>query len=236
MIFLVLDIIIIKKTIKKMVKISLFKLGLITMLFFIFASNVLNYVSIATNVWAENAASMLWHGCVLGAARDQCFRTIPPALIATGTALNCLSLVLIAAAQAAICNKRFRNSISLYFVIGSWIATLFSVVFSSTGWYFIFVFQYQQFSNNLTVYFGWSFWLMTPVFGCSVIAGIIGSAILGCTCVTNKYEREKRDQEKAEKVSMNNLPVIVQPSTSSAVSNQAYYPTDTTNDPQVLRL
>lgn len=39
---------------------------------------------------------------------------------------------------------------------------------------------------------GWSFWLMTPSFFLSAFAAMVGAAILGCTCVTNKIERERR--------------------------------------------
>jgi hypothetical protein len=219
-----------------MVKISLFKVGLATMFFFVLASNVLNYVSIATHVWSENSPSNIWYGCNLGGNRDKCFREIPPALIATGTALNCLSFLLIGIAQIAICNKRFRNSFSIYFVIGSWIATLFSVVFNSTGWYFVFVNQYQaiQGTNGL-LNFGWSFWLMTPVFASSVIAGLIGASILGCTCIHNKVQRERREQEQMEKIS--NAYVASSSSTNAnAAAPTTSYSTSDSNDPQVLRL
>jgi hypothetical protein len=220
-----------------MVKISLFKVGLATMFFFVFASNVLNYVSIASHVWSENSPSNIWYGCNLGGNRDKCFKEIPPALIATGTALNCLSLLLIALAQIAICNQRFRNSFSIYFVIGSWIATLFSLVFNSTGWYFIFVNQYQAIQNLQggagLLNFGWSFWLMTPVFASSVIAGLIGASILGCTCVHNKVQRERRDQEQMEKIS--NAYVASHVSNAIAPPTTSYSTADS-NDPQVLRL
>lgn len=230
-----------------MVKISLFKMGLVSMLFFVFASNVLNYVSIATHVWSEDVVSSIWYGCNFnGQTRGKCFNENPGALIATGTSLNILSLLLIAVAQIAICNKRFRNSISLYFVIGSWVSTLFSLVFNSTGWYFIFLYQYQQTQNKLAFSYGYSFWLMTPVFGTSVIAGLIGAAILGCTCVHNKVERERKDQHQMDKLSAayhqsNAAPITIvtttNPSSSTVNASQPanYYPADS-NDPQVLRL
>jgi hypothetical protein len=215
-----------------MVKISLFKVGLGAMFFFVMASNVLNYVSIASHVWTENTPSGLWFGCnINNQNRDKCFKEIPPALIATGTALNCLSFLLIGLAQIAICNKRFRNSFSIYLVIGSWIATLFSLVFNSTGWYFIFNNQYQTINvQNGLLNFGWSFWLMTPVFGCSIIAGLIGASILGCTCVHNKVQRERRDQEQMEKISNAYVAANVAPAAPTTS-----YSADS-NDPQVLRL
>ena len=231
-----------------MLNISLFKVGLVLMLFFVMASNVLNYVSIGTNVWAEDGSNIynLWTQCSssTGAynARSQCYNTNPPALIATGTALNCLSFVLIAVAQIALCMPRFRDSFALYFVIGSLISILLSLVFNTTGWYFVFLPQYQNIvgsaalPGNLAYAFklGWSFWLMAPSFGCAVIAAVIGSAILGCTCVTNKFEREKKKE---------NLTTVFQSSLASpdGVENpnfsttQIYFSNDA-NDPQVLRL
>jgi len=74
---------------------------------------------------------------------------------------------------------------------------------------------------------------MAPSFASGVIAAVIGSAILGCTCVTNKVEREKKDK----------LTTILQSSiaTPAGVENpnfsttQIYFSNDA-NDPQVLRL
>ena len=194
-----------------MMELSLFKVGLVAMLFFILASNLLNYIAIGTQHWAEDPVTSsnpsphqiykLWNECYYTSAtgltipfnyRGKCFLEIPAALIATGTALNCLSFVLIIVAQLALCLPKFKNSFALYFVIGSELTTLLSLVFNSTGWYFVFNTQYQNIATNNTpaLYlawkFGYSFWLMTPSFGTSVIAAIIGSSILGCTCVANK--------------------------------------------------
>ena len=121
-----------------MIKISLFKVGLVAMFFFVLASNVLNYVSIAGTVWAEDATTSLWRDCVYPPGnnqnyRPQCFKSVPPALLATGTSLNCLSLVLIFISLAALFLPRFRDSFALYFVIGSLIATLLSLVFNTFG-------------------------------------------------------------------------------------------------------
>ena len=176
-----------------MFKISLFKVGLIAMLFFVMASNVLNYVAIGTNSWTEDTNARLWYDCITNngktESRYKCFRDNPPALIATGTALNILSFILIIVAQVALFVPKFRDSIALYFVMGALLTTLLSLLFSAIGWFFIFVPQYQNLvadanGNFLSFRFGYSFWLMTPSFACSIIAGLIGAAILGCTCVT----------------------------------------------------
>ena len=224
-----------------MIKISLFKVGLVAMLFFVIASNVLNYVSIGTNTWTEDTPTSLWSSCIYPPqnnlqVRPQCYLANPPALLATGTALNCLSLILIFVSQVALCVPRFRDSFALYFVFGSLVTTLLSLVFNSTGWYFTFIPQYQALNggvNGVTPMFkhGWSFWLMTPSFGCSVIAGLIGACILGCTCVTNRYERNKRlttppkqqQQQQQRSYGLEN---------PGCANNPMYYP----NDPQVLRL
>lgn len=115
--------------------ISLFKVGLVLMLFFVLVSNVLNYVSIGTTSWAEDETTSIWRACIYGGvSRDKCFRQNPPALIATGTAFNILSLLLIVVSQLALCAPRFKDSFALYFVIGSLITTLCSLVFSAIGW------------------------------------------------------------------------------------------------------
>lgn len=215
-----------------MAQISLFKVGLVAMLFFILASNVLNYVSIASSVWSESGFSSLWYSC--GSARPKCFKDNPAGLIATGTALNCLSFVLIIIAQVALCWPRFKDSFALYFVIGSEITTLLSLLFNSTGWYFVINTEYQQLLINVNVnnqnvqlysgiLYGWGFWLMTPSFATSVLAACIGSAILGCTCVTNKYEREKLIKKQTYTQDIH------------AIRSNIYIPQEP-NDPQVLRL
>lgn len=201
-----------------MFRISLFKVGLVAMFFFILASNILNYVSIATEVW-DTRAFGLWKECQIQVSnqavrRERCFRENPPALIATGTALNILSLILILVSQVAIFSKKFKDSFALYFVIGAEVVTLLSLVFNSIGWFFVFDINYQLIPISL----GWSFWLMTPSFACSIIAAIIGSSILGCTCVTNNYERRRANNQPK---TTNSIPVFI--------------PQDA-NDPQVLRL
>jgi hypothetical protein len=222
--------------------ISLFKVGLVSMLFFILASNVLNYVSIATDNWAPDASTTLWYSCNYPTGNNQianrakCFLDNPPALIATGTAFNCLSFVLIIVSQLALCLPRFKDSFALYFVIGSMIATLFSLVFSTIGWYFVFYPQYQNLSAARNAfYLGWSFWLMAPSFGCSVIAAIIGASIFGCTCVTNKVAREVV-QTKAGIHQIRHTTYITNGvENPSFGTNQIYFSNDP-SDPQVLRL
>ena len=63
---------------------------------------------------------------------------------------------------------------------------------------------------------------MTPSFGCTVIASLIGAAILGCTCVTNKLEREKK--------------VVYTPNSGVENPNFNKLFSNNQNDPQVLRL
>lgn len=230
------------------------------MFFFVMASNVLNYVSIATKEWNEGFSFSLWESCVYPtglndvaeqtrAFRPKCFLENPPALIATGTALNCLSLVLIFVGLFAVCLPGFRDSFALYFVIGSELTTLLSLVFNTTGWYFVFFTQYQNifrqpqndagrnFMNNMmySFKFGWSFWLMTPSFGSSVIAAVIGSAILGCTCVTNKIERDRlRDNELKVVTPAPYLTHTVEPINKNTGS--VLFPGNPQLDAQVLRL
>lgn len=128
-----------------MIQISLFKVGLISMLLLTMASLTLNIVSIASTVWAEPGDMGLWYPCTLnGAVRERCFKINPPALIATGTALNCLAFVLIIISQLALFIVRFRDSFALYFVIGSELASILSLIFNSVGWYFVLFPTYQE--------------------------------------------------------------------------------------------
>jgi hypothetical protein len=226
-----------------MSKISLFKVGLVAMLFFVLSSNVLNYVSIATNVWAEDVQpTSLWLPCNYPVnsqnnLRNPCFNANPPALIATGTAFNCLAFLLIVISQLALCMPRFKDSFALYFVIGSLIATLFSLVFSSIGWFFVFFPQYQNLSrqtNYNAFNLGWSFWLMTPSFGCSIVAAIIGASIFGCTCVTNKVAREVKTKHDVQQI--RHTTYITNGVENPNFGEKQIYFSNDSSDPQVLRL
>jgi len=217
--------------------ISLFKVGLVLMLFFVLASNILNYVSIGTTRWAEDQSTSIWRACsyLTFGLRDKCFRQNPPALIATGTAFNCLSLILIIVSQLALCAPRFKDSFALYFVIGSLITTLCSLVFSSIGWFFVFYPQYQKLGIDQAFNLGWSFWLMAPSFACSIIAAMIGSTIFGCTCVTNTVAREIQTTKSNVQQIRHTTYITSGVENPNFGNNQIYFNNDPI-DPKVLRL
>ena len=176
-----------------MAQISLFKVGISLMLFFVMASNVFEYVAVGTNNWTEDTNAKLWFDCLTNSgstqSRYKCFRDNPPALIATGLALNILAFLLAIVSQIAVFLPILKDTIALYFVIGTLLNSLLALLFNSVGWFFIFVPTYQQLTSGtdfLSFRFGYSFWLMTPCFACSIIASLIAAAIMGCTCVTNK--------------------------------------------------
>lgn len=134
-------------------QISLFKVGLVVMLLLIIASLVLNIVAIATNFWTDSGDTSLWQPCNINGLRDRCFYINPPALIATGTAFNCLAFILILVAQLALFLVKFRDSIALYFVIGAEVASILSLIFNTIGWYFVLQPQYQSVCDVLDVFF-----------------------------------------------------------------------------------
>ena len=188
-----------------MFSIPWFKLGLVSLLFFVLASNVFNLVSINSTVWTvDSPFATLWSSCQYGLnnnqnlARTPCFLSVPPALIGTGTAFNVISLLLALGAQFGLFKpvfaytppKAVRLRFPVYLVLGAVVASLLSVLFNSTGWYFIISPQYQSliFQNNVraTFMFGWSFWLMTPVFSTSIIAALIGTAMLSSAWMSRK--------------------------------------------------
>ena len=188
---------------------ALLEIGMLGMLFFVLCSNVLNYVSIATTQWLEDEGAIsLWGSCGFpsnvdssdkqNAYRPKCFKDIPPNLIATGTALNCFSLLLLIMALLSLVNAKFRKRVSLNLVMMGQLATLLSLLFNSTGWSLIFNPQFQNtfrvLSNNgnpklITpgFRFGWSFWLMTGSFAASVLGSISGSFLLGSMYTMNKF-------------------------------------------------
>ena len=189
----------------------LFRLGLLGMFIFILISNALNYVSIATTQWLEGEGNKisLWTSCYYpgnvdpidkqNAYRPKCFKDVPPALIATGTAFNGLSLLLVFISLFALFNAKFRKAFSTKLVTLAELATLLSLLFNSTGWYFMFNAQYQNTFRTLAsagnpklitpgFRFGWSFWLLAGSFAASLLAALFGSSLLGYACIINQYE------------------------------------------------
>ena len=198
---------------------SIFKIGLIAMLFFVLASNVLNYVSILTTAWAEDDAMYgtigdtkvgnignvsPWKECViLKLYRPKCLKDLAPIFLAIGAALNTLSLILIAVfLVVAYIWKKFSEKFALYFVIGSSITSLISLLSNSIGWFTIVQPQYQRVvindgKNEFKGWdFGWSFWVLTGSFGASIIASVIGGAIIGYIVRKGKSKTESHTSEK----------------------------------------
>ena len=191
------------------------------MFFFVLCSNILNYISIATTQWLENEGQIsLWGSCYFpgnvdevdkqNAFRTKCFLAIPLNLIQTGTAVNCLSVILIVISLLSLINSSFKNRFSLFLILGAEITTLLALLFNSTGWYFIFNTQYQNTfkllanSGNAKTLtpgfkFGYSFWLMTGSFVAGIFAAIIGSSILGCTYAEKQYEYERLPKKKTHR-------------------------------------
>lgn len=251
-----------------MIKINFFNVGLILMFLFILISVILNVVSIATTQWLDPTVgdTSPWIACnyPLGAPsgnsvyRPKCFLDVPPALIATGTAFNILSLLLMGVSLLALCLAKFRNSYALYFVIGAEATTLLGLIFKSIGWYFIISLQYQNIvsipnNTNAGFKYGWSFWIMIGSITSTIIAAIIGSSILGCTCITNKRKFEKNNERNFQSVvpvyeqnqyhanGNKSVPLPYEPETISikkdmAFENRAAFFPSESNDEQVFRL
>ena len=123
----------------------LYSAGLGAMLFFVLASLVLNIVSIATTAWTEPNDIGLWLPCFLnGEYRPKCFKTTSQALIATGTAFNCLAFILSVASQASHVLEKFKNTIGQFLVLGAMVTSILCLIFNSIGWYLVFFPTYQN--------------------------------------------------------------------------------------------
>ena len=125
-------------------QIPLTKIFLILMFVFALFSNVLNYVAIGTNVWLtitninNNAMDTkilkLW-GILQGELLGLTVNVY--ALIATGTALNILALILAFLSLLSLCITKIRDSFAIYFVFGCLVTCLLALLFNTTGWYFV---------------------------------------------------------------------------------------------------
>lgn len=124
----------------------LFHIGLIAMFVLVFISLVLNIISIATTVWTEPLEASIWRRCeVIGLFnRELCFGINPPALIGVGTAMNCLTFILIAVAQVSHVVQKFRDSLGIFFVLGAEVTAILCLIFNTIGWYFVLSPAYQN--------------------------------------------------------------------------------------------
>jgi hypothetical protein len=242
-------------------QIPLTKIFLILMFVFTLFSNVLNYVAIGTNFWltisnivgnnpATSVTRYLW-GALQGPGTAGLSINVY-ALIATGTALNILALILAFLSLLSLCIAKIRDSFAIYFVFGCLITCLLALLFNSTGWYFV---MNDDVQNDLKLYttgttsilFCYSFWLMTPSFACDILAALFASCIIGCSFALNKFENKQRRSQgqtsQAYQVSttkgpsynneafgFENRPAGVQ-STTYTYQNETYQ-----NEQRVLRL
>lgn len=77
---------------------------------------------------------------------------------------------------------------------------------------------------------------MAPSFGCSIIAGLIGAMIMGCTCVTNSVAREiQTTKSNVQQIRHTTYITNSGVENPSFGQNQVYFSNDP-KDPQVLRL
>ena len=190
-------------------QIPLTKIFLILMFVFALFSNVLNFVAIGTTQWLQlsytsggttfNLIKYIW-GSLQGDGTKGLSINVY-ALIATGTCLNILSLIFAFFALLSLCIKKIRDSFAIYFVLGCLVTSLLALLFNTTGWYFVMNDNIQQDLASFTIIFvkfGYSFWLMTPSFGCNVLAALFASCIIGCSFALNKFEnKQKRSQSQS---------------------------------------
>lgn len=183
-------------------QIHLTKIVLLLMFIFVLFSNVCNYVSIATTNWIKTTTGQftIWTN----------FNLVIKALIATGTALNCLSLIFAFISILSLCVRKIRDQLAMIFVFGCLMTTLLALLFNATGWYQIMV------TNKIESY-DWSFWVMVGSFASSILAAVDASCIVGCSFAANRLKQE----QEANKLKQQTYPV--------ATTNQAYI---LTNEPR----
>jgi hypothetical protein len=232
-------------------QIPLTKIFLILMFVFTLFSNVLNYVAIGTDVWLTISSTKIYLWGKLQGPSTTGLSINVYALIATGTALNILALILAFLSLLSLCIAKIRDSFAIYFVFGCLITCLLALLFNSTGWYFVMNDDVQNFIKSLTgpipILFSYSFWLMTPSFACDILAALFASCIIGCSFALNKFEnKQRRSQSQTsqayqvsttkgpsynnEAFGFENRPAGVQ-STTYTYQNETYQ-----NEQRVLRL
>ena len=166
------------------------------MFVFILFSNVLNYVAIGTNDWLSYSFSPQGSQATTQTSKSIWTLDINVyALIATGTALNILSLIFGFLSLLSLCITKIRESFAIYFIFACLVTSLLALLFNATGWYMITVNNVITFSNTNTLTklnFGYSYWLMTPSFGCDVLAAVFASCIIGCSFALNKFNNQQK--------------------------------------------
>jgi hypothetical protein len=168
-------------------KIPFIKIFLILMFTFVLISNILNFVAIGTNQWIQTSSNIiryLWAALQGNNASSLSIRVY--ALIATGTTLNIISLLLATASLLSLFVRKIKDKFALYFVFGCLVTSLLALLFNSTGWYSVMDDNIEQ-TNYTSIKFLFSFWLMTPVFACNVLGSVFASIIIGHTVTFNKF-------------------------------------------------
>ena len=169
---------------------------------FVLTSNVLNYVAIGTTQWLQisnpgfnnnngyNIIRYIWGALQGNGVPSLSIRVY--ALIATGTSFNIISLLLATISLLSLFVRKIKESLAMYFVFGCLITNLLALLFNTTGWYFVMDDDIEQdisFINQGTtsIKFLYSFWLMTPVFACNILASVFASIITGYNVTFNRF-------------------------------------------------
>ena len=141
-------------------------------------SNIFNYISIGSFNWvtikkvdAEKnelvyTQYQLWDLSITAYS-----------LIATGTALNILCLLLAFFYLVLLFLRKKTIKLLLVILLLSLTTCLLSILFNATGWYFFLVSLKEKYM--CVSEFGWGYWLMTPSFGFAILAILFAALIIG---------------------------------------------------------
>lgn len=234
-------------------QIPLTKIFLVLMFVFTLFSNVLNYVAIATTEWLTIVRPTATNNNLFETKQygiwDFNLTNISIALIATGTALNILGLIFAFLSVLSICVEKIRLRFAVVFVFICMVVVLFALLFNAVGWYFYNVTLQEKLMPVTKLTFGWSYWLMTPSFGCDVLAAVFASCIVGCSFSFNQFERNQRTREletqEQQQQQQYDLPqfnptftgdVYTAPSEKRPSTIQASFELNQTEQQRVLRL
>jgi len=183
-------------------KISVTKALLVIQFIFILLANVCNYLAIGEYQWRSNV--IVWNSnnsqVVIG-------------FIAAGTALNILSFIIALLSVLSICIKKFRDSFALYFIIGTLVTSLLSLILNVVGWCESISFSKPEKTN-------WNFWILAASFGCTVAACLALSMLIGFFFASNKLRHtESTGQSKESNYQMTQR----NPTSSTPAQNQPEY-------------
>lgn len=173
-------------------RILIAKILIIILFICVLFANLFNYVAIGSQNWIIINEKSNENGTIVFKEYNLWdLSIVSRSLISTGTALDILCLILAALCLLAIFMSKISEKVLIFFALSCLVTSLLSILFISTGWYYLLV-REKPFKFFI-ISFGWGYWLMTPCFGFLILTVLFTGFIIGSTCYSlSKHYKKKK--------------------------------------------